>query len=340
MPSKTELWTRLKSADKPIYIYGTGNGADKLIAELDRRGIKISGVFASDGFVRNRSFHGMPVLSRNQIDGDIIALVAFGSSRPDVIEYIRKIASGCELYAPELPVFGGGIFDLDYLDSRKSDAQLVRSRLCDERSRLTFDSIISYKITGDIAYLEQCQVSRDEPFESILRFGDGCVFADFGAYRGDTVAEFLCHAQNPRRIYAVEPDLRSFAKLKASFGDRAECINAAAAEHSGVGFMDGGRGRGSHVSRSGTPVMLIAADDLEIRPTYIKLDVEGAENAAIAGARKTISQYRPMLKIAAYHRTGDIFDIVKQVLEIRDDYRVFMRHHPCVPAWDTDYYFI
>ncbi len=74
--------------------------------------------------------------------------------------------------------------------------------------------------------------------------------------------------------------------------------------------------------------------------TYIKFDVEGGERDAIEGARHTIKAYKPRLKIAAYHRTEDLTEIVKQVSEIRDDYKVYMRHHPYIPAWDTDYYFI
>ena len=56
-----DLWNYLKEANKPIVLYGMGNGADKIISVLNRYGIKISGVFASDGFVRQKVFHGFNV---------------------------------------------------------------------------------------------------------------------------------------------------------------------------------------------------------------------------------------------------------------------------------------
>ena len=42
------LWNRLKAHDKPIFLYGTGNGADKIIAALDKYGVSLDGIFASD----------------------------------------------------------------------------------------------------------------------------------------------------------------------------------------------------------------------------------------------------------------------------------------------------
>ena len=78
-----DLWTYLKTATKPIVLYGMGNGADKIISVLNRYDIKISGVFASDGFVRKKVFHGFNVTdykTAKDTFGDMIVLVCFGSS--------------------------------------------------------------------------------------------------------------------------------------------------------------------------------------------------------------------------------------------------------------------
>ena len=49
-----ELWQYLKQTDKPIVLYGMGNGADKIIKVLEEKEIRYNGVFASDGFVRDK----------------------------------------------------------------------------------------------------------------------------------------------------------------------------------------------------------------------------------------------------------------------------------------------
>ena len=81
----TDIWNRLVSEEKPILLYGTGNGADKILDELKRYDVKISGVFASSGFVRDRYFRGFKVMSLEQAEevfGDFIALFSFGSTGP------------------------------------------------------------------------------------------------------------------------------------------------------------------------------------------------------------------------------------------------------------------
>ena len=70
------------------------------------------------------------------------------------------------------------------------------------------------------------------------------------------------------------------------------------------------------------------------------MDVEGEEKNAILGAEQTIRKYKPKMLISAYHRTEDIFEIPNAVMNIRNDYKIYMRHFVSLPAWDTVYYFI
>ena len=66
--SKQDLWEYLSDVRRPIALYGTGDGADKIISVLERYGLKdlIAAVFASDGFVRDRMFHGFKVISYSE----------------------------------------------------------------------------------------------------------------------------------------------------------------------------------------------------------------------------------------------------------------------------------
>ena len=90
------VWERAKETEKPILIYGTGNGADKILDELQRLDISVSGIFASDGFVRNRTFRGFPVMGYTQAKekfGEFLTLISFGSQRQEVIENFIKIST-------------------------------------------------------------------------------------------------------------------------------------------------------------------------------------------------------------------------------------------------------
>ena len=78
-----DLWDYLRNTDKPVALYGTGDGADKIIAVMKDRGIdgKIRGIFASDGFVRERTFAGFKVESysavKSRLGEDMIVLMCF-----------------------------------------------------------------------------------------------------------------------------------------------------------------------------------------------------------------------------------------------------------------------
>lgn len=62
-----------------------------------------------------------------------------------------------------------------------------------------------------------------------------------------------------------------------------------------------------------------------IIPTYIKMDIEGAEPEALAGLTKTISTYKPKLAICLYHRPSDMWTIPQQILSMNQDYTFYCK---------------
>ena len=166
-----ELWQYLEKTTKPIVLYGMGNGADKIINVLESKSIKFQGVFASDGFVRDKLFHGHKISSYNELKqsfGDMIVLLCFGSSLPNVIENILKIAAEQELYAPEVPVIGGGLFDSNFLKEHKSELEWVYNRLADDISRKTFENVAAM-ILGDLhIILRKIEPPTDKELQAII----------------------------------------------------------------------------------------------------------------------------------------------------------------------------
>ena len=340
-----ELWQYLKTAQKPIVLYGMGNGADKIIEVLNSYNIDFKGVFASDGFQRNKLFHGHKIESYSSLKekyGDMIVLLCFGSALPDVMQNILKIASEQELYAPDVPVIAGKTFTLEYYLKNKKDLDRIYSLLADDVSKKTFENIINYKLSGKIHYLTDCEVSPDEPYQNFFKLSDNETFLDLGAYNGDTVLEFALKVNSYKKIVAVEPDKKTFRKLTANTEHlkNISLINACVSNKCGTINFAMSAGRNSSISKDGTPTECISVDSLNLEPTYIKMDVEGEEVAAISGAKNTILKSKPKMLISAYHRTDDFLTIPKAVLDIRDDYKIYLRHYPYLPAWDTNFYFV
>ena len=149
--TRTDLWEYLAKERRPIALYGTGDGADKIIAVLERYGLKdlISAVFASDGFVRSRMFREYKVISYDECcrtigDKDFIVLVCFGSSRPEVLSFVEKIASERELYVPDVPVYGNILFNSGFYQTNKAAMEEVFSCLSDDISRRCFIDYTNY----------------------------------------------------------------------------------------------------------------------------------------------------------------------------------------------------
>ena len=174
LPSCThDLWEYLQQTNKPIVLYGMGNGADKILNVLSERDIPVLGVFASDGFARGNLFHGMPVRTWSDIKAEfgaenVIVLLSFGTSRPEVLANILRIREEAELLAPDVPAFGDTLFTRPFFEAHKSDLEAARALLSDDESRRIFDNVIAYKLSGDISYLLDAQNDEDEIWETII----------------------------------------------------------------------------------------------------------------------------------------------------------------------------
>ena len=339
-----DLWNYLKQTQKPIVLYGMGNGADKIISVLNSYDIKVSGVFASDGFVRKKVFHGFEVTdykTAKDTFGDMIVLVCFGSALTDVIANIKRIATEQELYAPDVPVYGNVLFNEKYVKQNKEQFEWVYNRLADDVSKNVFRCAVMYKLTGKIEYLFECETPSEEIYKNIFKFSDSETYFDLGAYRGDTVEEFLKNVNSYNKIIAIEPDKKTYNKLCIATQNvsNIENINACVSDIDGVLSFEMNGSRGSTIGAGSDTINSVTIDYLSQKtiPTYIKMDIEGAELSAVLGAKDTITNHKPKMQIAAYHRSEDLISIPKNVLALRGDYKIYLRHFPSLPCWDMSY---
>lgn len=343
-----DLWQYLKETDRPVALYGTGDGADKIMAKMaeDKSLSKIKGVFASSGFVRDRYFKDFKVESfedcLQRLGSDLIVLMCFGSSRPEVLANVDRIASRCEFYAPDVPVYGKNIFDTAFYEEHKSEISRVTELLADDLSVKTMLNTVTNKLTGSIEPLKECETSKEEE-NSLIKLPSDSVFVDLGAYNGDTILKYTSLCPEISKIYAVEPDRRNYRKLQenTSHIEGISYINALISDECGISHIDSSKGRGVHEAKSGGDIESVTVDSIlqGQKVDFIKFDVEGNEKKAIKGAADSIKKYRPVMHIACYHRSEDIFELPLEVLSIRSDYKVYMRHLPHVPGWDTAFIF-
>lgn len=337
-------WEYLKSTSLPIAVYGTGNGADRVFEEFEQLGINVSAVVASDGFVRSREFRGFTVKSISELEreiGDFDIALCFASPLPEVIENIKSLSLRHKVIMPSVPVFDSEIFNKDFLTKHIDEIEHAYGLLADEQSRRVFENIIRFQITGELKYTFECESDKSEALDR-LELNNSESFLDLGAYRGDTVDEFLSRVNGYEKIVAVEPDARTFKKLTLNCEGLERCVllnNAVWGENTVLNFC-GNKGRGGSADSHGTKIDTITVDSLfdTYGPfTYINVDVEGCESEMLKGAVACL-QTKPKLCMAAYHKSQDLFLLINTVNEINGDYKFYLRHHPHISFWDTNIY--
>ncbi len=342
MNEKKSSWEKIKESGIPVVIYGMGNGADKVLDEFCRLEIPVKGVTASDDFVRGQQFRGFTVKKLSDFEGDFIIAVAFASCIPDVMNHIYSLSEKYRVIVPCVPVFGNEIFNRDFVEKYKNEL-CAAYNLFEEDSKEIFAGCVDFMFGGELEVLKKITSDKDEVFENVLKLGKNESYLDLGAYRGDTVEEFLHHCGGEYSdITALEPDRRTFKKLEAYLDNVENSTGyqyAVYSENKTLIFSNKA-GRQSTISSKGEKVEGVCVDSLysDKIVTYIKMDVEGAEKEAIQGAETTLKNQKPELNIALYHRSADIFSIPLQIAEINPDYKFHIRRHPYIPCWDMNLY--
>ena len=351
---KNDLWTYLKSISKPILIYGMGNGADKIIGYFEKYGIEYKDVFASDEFVRGHLYRGKRVISYSEAcekyGNDFIIVLSFGSRLPDVMNLMYELDKKHEFYSPDVPVCQGELFTEDFFDIHLNELYNTRELLEDEKSKRIFDDIIRYKLTGKLRYLKATEDSEKYVNNELLRCKDYKIYADLGAYNGDTVRSYLEFCPNLTEIYAFEPDFRNFKKLSAYAESESRATvhtynYASWNKDETVEFISSGNrnsskdGTNSHKSKT-IPIEARRLDSIIDKVDFIKYDVEGAEYEAIMGCKKLITTSAPDLLVSLYHRNEDLYTLPLLLKKLHPEYKLHIRRFPYIPAWDLNLYAI
>ena len=335
-------WEKIKESGKPVVIYGMGNGADKVIDELNRLAIPVLGVTASDDFVRGQIFRGFKVKKLAEFEGEFIIAIGFATCIPEVMNHICSLTKKYRVIVPCVPVFGNEIFNREFIQINVDKINAAYN-LFENDSKPIFESCINFMFGGELDILTSVTSDKDEVFSNILKLNSSENYLDLGAYRGDTVEEFLHYCGGEfESITALEPDKRTFKKLCDYLENipRSSAYQKAIYNKTTTLCFSNKAGRQSTISEKGIEIETTTVDELfnDKMFSYIKMDVEGAEKEAIEGAIKTLKDQKPKLNIALYHRSADIFEIPLQISKINPNYKFHIRRHPYIPCWDMNLY--
>ena len=235
-------------------------------------------------------------------------------------------------------------FTLDYVPFTPSEwrkleeqAESFDNKLCSDSYLLDIiDTWIleSYKLPG------LCEVAS------------GDVVIDCGSYTGNTTKYFSEKVGDTGHIYGFEASEEIFKQYQKNVAslNNVTVLNAAVSDQDGFVHFSADNIPGSHISANGTEVKSISIDNYVAsnnikKVNFIKMDIEGAELAALNGAVNTIKTYRPKMALSAYHKFEDVYALPNFIHSIDQGYQFYLRHFSdnlwetvlfCVPCSSTN----
>lgn len=220
----------------------------------------------------------------------------------------------------------------------------------DEESKKIFVNVLSNRMAVHLAqYSYDEMMSDDEYFHlPFMKLSDEEVYVDCGAYTGDTIERFLdATGGKCRFIYGYEMAHENFSLLQQTMNrleeqwtdfssKRYKLINAGVWDHKDTlsyGKEEHGDGESYGVFKTDniqTANAVTIDETVDMQPTLIKMDIEGAELNALHGASNVLGGTKgrpPTLAICLYHRLQDFWEIPTYVKSLVPEYKIYVRHH-------------
>ena len=207
--------------------------------------------------------------------------------------------------------------------------------LADEESKQTLINIVVRLLLPYQFHYEYTVEDFSQYYPHVFKWTDKEVYIDAGVSDGINVFQFVEKVDwKYSKIVAIEADTNNYklAENNLAYIEKLDLINNALFSHEcTLKFLstDKSTKRGNaRVQDDGDIcVNAISGDSLSIVPTYIKMDIEGAEMAALDGFYKSIVEYTPKLAICAYHSQTDFWEIPLKLYEMNPEYKIILRNH-------------
>ena len=352
----------LFSDSAPVLIYGAGVVGKDVFHLLTRRGMTVLG-FLDRNAGPGAAWQGVPVwlpddpaalaLQRRHCHVVLGIFNAFVEISPIVATLkalgYDRVSTFLDLH-DRFPTELGDRFWLtarSYYASLESQVAAGYKLWSDEPSRALYAAILRGRFMHDHAALPKPDGGPQYFPPGLPAWPTPLRFVDCGAFDGDTLRQLAGTGLAVEAAAAFEPDPANFLKLAHYVRSQRASLPAAVSLfpcglHSSTEQLrfSSGQGAGSHASTSGDLVIQCVSLDEALpcfRPNLIKMDIEGAEYAALWGARQTLAEHRPGLAICIYQRPEHLWQIPLLVRDWNLAYRFYLRSH-CFNGFDLVLY--
>ena len=323
----------LSKKSVPRYVLGRNEYAASIAEFIDVNGF-------IDEFTSESSYLGKPIVSLNDLPKESMIVSSVVLGRPLIaLNKLRMNDLNCLDYFAFFKYSGLGLKEIEVLHEGKEDIEVNRdkyewvyNRLKDETSKYVLENLLNFRFSSDLNFMNGFEHAPDRQyFEDFLNLKSGKVFVDGGGFDGQTTINLIKRCPDYRSIYFFEPDPKNvdIARNNLSKYQYIDFYTLGMAESKKTLCFGSGEGAASKICETGDiKIQVDALDNLINEPiSFIKMDIEGSEAIALEGAEKHIINDHPKLAICCYHKFDDIWKIPEQILAIRDDYSIYLRHY-------------
>jgi len=176
----------------------------------------------------------------------------------------------------------------------------------------------------------------------IIEVQKGDIVIDAGGGWGDTALYFASKTGSSGKVFSfefLERNLKIFNKnlnLNPNLKEIIEIINNPIWKESNreINYYEDGVSGVVFFNKKKNPsqkLITISIDDFvreknHIKIDFIKMDIEGAEVAALLGAKETLIKYRPKLAISVYHDIDHYYKIPYYISSLNLNYKFYLDH--------------
>ena len=340
--------------EKSLVLVGAGKLGKQVLDCLRREGIEPLAFADARADLLGQTVDGVPVLTRKEAAekyGSCAAFVVTIWNAKDSYLSTRKelINLGCATVLSAIPLrwkFADTLLPYFWLDlpSRTTREEVhikaTFSLWADECSEREYINQLRFRLLADFDAIAATEYSESYFQDDLFLPSNNEQFVDCGAFNGITIRQFLDRQEHfVGEIIAYEPDPTNRTALEQYLltkdpkeSDRIVVLPWAVGEKRGIVRFDAMGTMGSTMSAEGCiEVGCVTLDEslkeIGIVPSFIKMDIEGAEFEALVGAKTTIQASKPILAVCLYHKFDDLWRIPALIHSLSDDYRLFLRAH-------------
>jgi FkbM family methyltransferase len=340
------------NGSKSVMIYGAGNCGKDILSIMSSQGIPVECFLDMKGS-SNLQYNGISIM---QPDSDsftktqrenVCVILAIYNAYIDVMPIIsmlktygyKNVITFVELYSIFSSELGERFWlaPLNYYDSLEDIITDGYNLWEDDLSKEIFKSVLKYRLTGNHEFSPKPDIGNQYFPKDIPGWQKPTRFVDCGSYDGDTIIQISRELGKIEAIAAFEPDPVNFSRLynilrlaNSPFAKEILLWPCGLWSNSTQLKFSSGKDSGSAISSTGDIIIQCVSMDevmLGFNPSFIKMDIEGAEYSAILGAKKTIFESKPQLAISLYHRPSDLWQIPLLLKQWNLGYKFYLRVH-------------